>query len=81
MRQAAVGQTFAAPQGPVTVNANHHVSKTVRIGQVRPDGLFAIVSESPEPVAPIPWNQYVPTACGYACDWTDPNKGGKYLQT
>ncbi len=78
VRMAAVGQEFAAPEGPVKMHPNHHISKTVRIGEVREDGLFDIVWSSNGPVVPIPWNQYVPETKGYACDWTDPNKGGKY---
>jgi len=78
VRKAAVGQEFDAPEGKVTMFPNHHISKTVRIGQVRDDGLFDIVSSTDGPVAPIPWNQYVPETKGYACDWSDPAKGGKY---
>ena len=78
VRAAAIGQEFDAPEGPVKMYPNHHISKTVRIGQVREDGLFDIVSSTDGPVAPIPWNQYVPATKGYACDWSDPSKGGKY---
>ena len=78
VRMAAVGQEFAAPEGPVKMFPNHHISKTVRIGQVRDDGLFDIVSATDAPVDPVPWNQYVAETKGYACDWTDPSKGGKY---
>ncbi|MDB9526088.1 urea ABC transporter substrate-binding protein [Oscillatoria sp. CS-180] len=78
VREAAYGQTFAAPEGTVTMNPNHHISKTVRIGQVRDDGLFNILSETDGPVDPVPWNQYVPDTKGFACDWSDPEKGGKY---
>lgn len=78
VREAAYGQEFAAPEGPVTMNANHHISKTVRIGQVRDDGLFDIVSATDGPIDPVPWNQYVPDTKGFACDWSDPAKGGKY---
>ncbi|MBZ8182927.1 urea ABC transporter substrate-binding protein [Oscillatoria salina] len=78
VRQAAIGQSFDAPQGTVTMQPNHHISQTVRIGQVRDDGLFDIVWATDGPIDPIPWNQYVPETKGYACDWTDPNKGGKY---
>ena len=78
VRKAAIGQEFDAPEGSVKMYPNHHISKTVRIGQVNDDGLFDIVWTSDGPVAPIPWNQYVPDTKGYACDWTDPNKGGKY---
>ncbi|MGF1491263.1 MAG: urea ABC transporter substrate-binding protein [Microcoleaceae cyanobacterium] len=78
VREAAYGQEFAAPEGPVTMNPNHHISKTVRIGQVRSDGLFDIVSSTDGPVEPLPWNQYVPDTKGFACDWSDPAKGGKF---
>lgn len=78
VRMAAIGQTFDAPEGLVTMNANHHISKTVRIGQVRDDGLFNIVWSTEGAIQPIPWNQFVPATKGFACDWSDPNKGGKY---
>lgn len=78
VRMAAIGQTFDAPEGLVKMNANHHISKTVRIGQVRDDGLFDIVWSTKEPLDPIPWNQFVPATKGFACDWSDPNKGGKF---
>ncbi|WNZ26220.1 urea ABC transporter substrate-binding protein [Leptolyngbya sp. NK1-12] len=70
VREAAYGQKFAAPEGPVTMNTNHHISKTVRIGEVRDDGLFEIVYETPAPVDPVPWNQFVADTKGFACDWT-----------
>ncbi len=78
VREAAYGQTFQAPEGLVTMNANHHISKTVRIGEIREDGLFEIVSSTDGPLDPVPWNQYVPDTKGFACDWSDPAKGGKY---
>lgn len=78
VRSAAVGQSLQAPEGLVTMQPNHHISKTVRIGQVRDDGLFDIVFATDAPVDPIPWNQYVAETKGFACDWTDPAKGGKY---
>lgn len=78
VRAAAYGQKFAAPEGPVTMNVNHHLSKTVRLGQIRDDGLFDIVFSTPGPVDPLPWNQYVPETKGFSCDWSDPAKGGKF---
>ncbi len=78
VRMAAYGIPFDAPEGPVTMNSNHHLSKTVRIGQVRDDGLFEIVDATPQPVDPVPWNQYVAETQGFACDWSDPARGGKY---
>lgn len=70
VRSAAYGQEFAAPEGPITMNTNHHISKTVRIGEVRDDGLFEIIFETDGPVDPVPWNQYVAETKGFACDWT-----------
>ena len=78
VRKAAVGQTFDAPEGKVTLEANHHLSKFVRIGEVQEDGMFKIVNETKEAVKPVPWNQFVAETKGFACDWSDPNKGGKY---
>ncbi|NEQ30665.1 MAG: urea ABC transporter substrate-binding protein [Leptolyngbya sp. SIO4C5] len=78
VREAAYGQTLEAPEGLVTMNPNHHLSKTVRIGEVRDDGLFDIVWSTEGPIDPVPWNQYVPDTKGFACDWSDPEKGGKY---
>lgn len=78
VRMAAIGQSFDAPEGKVTMNANHHITKTVRIGKVRDDGLFDIVWSTDGPLEPEPWNQYVAATKGYGCDWSDPSKGGKY---
>ncbi len=81
VRAAAYGQSLAAPEGKVTVDNNHHIAKVVRIGEVRDDGLFEIVYSTDSSVEPVPWNQFVKETKGYACDWSDPNKGGKYKTT
>jgi len=79
VREAAYGQTFDAPEGMVTMNSNHHLSKFVRIGKVREDGLFEIVNETDAAVDPIPWNQYVAETKGFTCDWTaDVDSPGKF---
>jgi urea transport system substrate-binding protein len=80
VRAAAYGQEMAAPEGPVKMNSNHHLSKTVRIGEVRDDGLFEIVYATPAPVDPVPWNQYVAETKGFSCDWskTDVDNPGKF---
>ncbi len=78
VRMAALGQTFDAPEGKVTLENNHHLSKFVRIGEVNEKGLFDIAYASKEAVKPIPWNQFVKDTKGYSCDWSDPKKGGKY---
>ncbi|BCX12673.1 MAG: urea ABC transporter substrate-binding protein [Thermosynechococcus sp.] len=83
VRQAAIGQTFNAPEGPVKMFANHHISKTVRIGEVGEDGLFKIVYSTPQPVDPLPWNQFVAETKGLVCDWTrtDVDNPGKFKAT
>jgi urea transport system substrate-binding protein len=81
VKAAAYGQTFAAPEGTVTMNSNHHLSKFVRIGEVADDGLFKIVYETKEAVKPVPWNQYVAETKGYSCDFSDPAKGSKFKTT
>jgi urea transport system substrate-binding protein len=78
VRKAAYGQTFDAPEGTVKMNPNHHISKVVRIGEVQDDGLFKIVYSTDKAVEPVPWNQYVADTKGFACDWSDSAKGGKY---
>jgi urea transport system substrate-binding protein len=82
VRMAALGQTIDAPEGPgVTMENNHHISKYVRIGQVRDDAQFDIVFATEKPVKPLPWNQFVPETKGFSCDWSDPAKGGKFKLT
>ncbi|NMF84058.1 urea ABC transporter substrate-binding protein [Nodosilinea sp. P-1105] len=78
VRAAAYGQTLDAPEGPVTMNPNHHLSKTVRIGEVMEDGMFDILWETDGPIEPEPWNQFVPETTGFACDWSDPDKGERF---
>ncbi|NES94299.1 MAG: urea ABC transporter substrate-binding protein [Desertifilum sp. SIO1I2] len=78
VRAAAYGLSFDAPEGRVTMNPNHHISKVVRIGEVRDDGLFEIISSTDSAVDPLPWNQFVADTKGFACDWSDRNKGGKF---
>ncbi len=77
VRSAAIGQTFNAPSGRITVNRNHHLSKPCRIGQVQANGQFKIINET-GPIAPQPWNQQVPETRGFACDWSNPRRGEKY---
>lgn len=81
VRTAAYGLTFAAPQGTVTMNPNHHLSKFVRIGEVRDDGLFNVVYSTEAVVKPLPWNQFVAETKGYSCDWSDASKGGRFKAT
>ncbi|WP_413745035.1 urea ABC transporter substrate-binding protein [Synechococcus sp. MIT S9451] len=78
VREALIGIEFDAPQGPVKVMPNHHLSQTVRIGQISSDGQFEIIAATNGPVSPQAWNQFVSFSKGYACDWTDASKGERY---
>jgi urea transport system substrate-binding protein len=79
VRDTLIGIKLDAPQGPIEMYPNHHISQTVRIGEAKADGQFEILWDSKTPVAPITWNQYVPETKGYACDWTlDRPDAGKF---
>jgi urea transport system substrate-binding protein len=81
VKAAAYGLSFNAPEGNVTLNGNHHLSKFVRIGEVKNDGLFQIVYETKDAVEPVPWSQLITETKGYTCDWLNPSGGGKYRAT
>nr|WP_223884766.1 urea ABC transporter substrate-binding protein [Nocardia colli] len=56
IQAAADGVTFEAPEGLVTVDgSNHHITKTARIGEIRPDGLIYTVWDSGKAVTPDPY--------------------------
>ncbi|BBX16880.1 urea ABC transporter substrate-binding protein [Mycolicibacterium duvalii] len=61
----ADGVSFDAPEGQVTIDGeNHHITKTARIGEIRPDGLIYTVWESPGPIDPDPFLKSYPWAAG-----------------
>jgi len=80
VRAALIGVTFDAPQGPIKVMPNHHISQTVRIGQINAEGGFTILDEYTSDGAVIPqtWNQFYPEDIGYGCDWSEGGGGRKY---
>lgn len=52
------GISYDAPEGTVTIDgSNHHLAKTVRIGEVRDDGLIYEVYSTDAPVEPDPYLQ------------------------
>ena len=56
VQAAADGVTFEAPEGLVTIDgANHHITKTARIGEIRPDGLIYTVWDSGKAITPDPY--------------------------
>lgn len=61
----ADGVTFDAPEGKVTIDGeNHHITKTARIGEIRPDGLIYTIWESKGPIEPDPYLKSYPWAAG-----------------
>ena len=59
---AMAGQTFTAPSGIVSKmdEKNHHLHKSVFIGEVKADGQFSVVWKTPGPVKAQPWSPYIP---------------------
>lgn len=65
IQENAGGVTFDAPEGKVTIDGeNHHITKTARIGEIRPDGLIYTIWESPGPIEPDPYLKSYPWASG-----------------
>lgn len=65
VQKAAGGVTFEGPEGPVTIDGeNNHITKTARIGEIRPDGLIYSVWDSGQPVEPDPYLAGYPWAEG-----------------
>ncbi|MBU6257747.1 MAG: urea ABC transporter substrate-binding protein [Burkholderiales bacterium] len=59
---AMAGQKFNAPSGIVSMMdmKNHHLHKSVFIGEVRADGQFNVVWKTPGPIKAQPWSPYIP---------------------
>jgi urea transport system substrate-binding protein len=56
IRQAISDQSFNAPEGKVSIDAQtHHLSKFIRIGRVTENGRFSVVYCSDVPINPIPY--------------------------
>ncbi|WP_176561974.1 urea ABC transporter substrate-binding protein [Mycolicibacterium palauense] len=65
VQEAAGGVQFNAPEGLVTIDGdNNHITKTARIGEIRPDGLIYTVWESAGPIEPDPYLKGYPWAAG-----------------
>jgi urea transport system substrate-binding protein len=59
---AMAGQTFKAPSGITSKmdEKNHHLHKSVFIGEVQADGQFKVVWKTPGPVKAQPWSPFIP---------------------
>ncbi|MES2189963.1 MAG: urea ABC transporter substrate-binding protein [Pseudomonadota bacterium] len=58
---AMAGQTFNAPSGIVSKmdEKNHHLHKSVFIGEIKADGQFNVVWKTPGPVKAKPWSPFI----------------------
>jgi urea transport system substrate-binding protein len=58
---AMAGQTFKAPSGIMSEMdmKNHHLHKSVFIGEIKADGQFNVVWKTPGPVKAKPWSPYI----------------------
>jgi len=58
---AMAGQTFKAPSGITSTMdpKNHHLHKSVFIGEIKADGQFNVVWKTPGPVKAMPWSPYI----------------------
>ncbi|MCS5638135.1 MAG: urea ABC transporter substrate-binding protein [Myxococcota bacterium] len=80
VREALIGIEFDGPAGKVQVQKNHHLSKTVLIGEVQEDGTFKIL-ENDGVIQPLAWSPLLEESRGYRCDWTaDRPDAGKFRE-
>ena len=56
------GQTFPAPSGITSMMdpKNHHLHKSVFIGEIKADGQFNVVWKTPGPAKAQPWRPFIP---------------------
>lgn len=78
VREALIGTVFDSPAGRVEVQKNHHLSKMVLVGEVRPNGIYEVL-ESFGVILPIAWSSLLEESRGHRCDWTlDRPDAGKF---
>ncbi|MEQ8902445.1 MAG: urea ABC transporter substrate-binding protein [Roseovarius sp.] len=71
VRAAMWGQEYPNLTGGTAVmNANHHLSKPVLIGEIRDDGQFDIISQTAE-VPGDAWTDHLPESAPLKSDWKD----------
>jgi len=61
--------------GTSTMLPNHHISKPVYIGEIRPDGQFDVVWKTKELVPGAAWSPYLPGSKDLVADWVKLNCG------
>ncbi|MEP0355876.1 MAG: urea ABC transporter substrate-binding protein [Paraglaciecola sp.] len=79
VEQAMIG--VAVPNltgGTAVMNANHHLSKPVLIGEIQEDGQFEVVWETPDTVIGDAWSDFLPSSQNLISDWTKPVSCGNF---
>jgi len=79
VEQAMIG--IAVPNltgGTAVMNANHHLSKPVLIGEIQEDGQFEVVWETADTVIGDAWSDFLPSSKNLISDWTAPVKCGNF---
>jgi urea transport system substrate-binding protein len=64
--------------GIATMNAAHHLSKPVLIGEIQADGQFEVVWETDGLVDGDAWTDYLESSKDTIADWTSPIECGNY---
>ncbi len=73
VRQAMYGQTVPNLTGGTAVmNANHHLSKPVLIGEIQDDGMIETVWSTDKEVVGDAWSDFIPESSKLTADWTYP---------
>jgi len=79
VEQAMIG--VAVPNltgGTAVMNANHHLSKPVLIGEIQDDGQFEVVWETADTVIGDAWSDFLPSSKNLISDWTAPVSCGNF---
>lgn len=73
VRQAMYGQKVKSPSGyTIVMHPNHHLSKPVMIGEIKPDGQFDIVWQTKGPIVAEAWSPHIAENKGKVANWQYP---------
>jgi urea transport system substrate-binding protein len=73
VRQALYGQKVKnLTGGEAVMNSNHHLSKPVMIGEIKPDGQFNVVWKTKSVIKADAWSPFIADDKGKVADWTFP---------
>lgn len=79
VQKAIIGvETPNLTGGTAKMLPNHHISKPVFIGEIQPDGQFAVVWQTNKLVDGDAWSDYLPESKVIIADWTAPINCGNY---